>query len=153
MCIRDRIRTVGIVVRVVERVWIRERVTGPQTKPDAHAGAKRVVRAEDVHGSDKSVPVVVAAVPVVVAAVPVVVATVPVVVATVSEVAAAYDVAVSERSSIHAARSVDSGRRTRTHPSESSAVTHRRRRAATSRPHPTCLLYTSDAADERSSVD
>jgi phage-related minor tail protein len=55
-------------------------------------------------------------VPIVVAAVPVIVATVAVVVATVSEVAAAYDVAMSERSSIHAARSVDSGRRTRTHP-------------------------------------
>ena len=43
----------------------------------------------------------------------------------------------TNRITMHAAKSVGSDRRTRTHPSESSSVTPHRRRPAMTRPHPT----------------
>src|SRR5262245_11057234 len=49
-----RIRIVRIRrVRIVERVRIRERVARPQTESQAHARVERVVRAKEVHWSDK----------------------------------------------------------------------------------------------------
>src|SRR4030095_4027424 len=41
------------IVRIVERVRIRERVARPQTESQAHARVERVVRVKEVHRSDK----------------------------------------------------------------------------------------------------
>src|SRR5262245_43719172 len=114
-----RIRIVRIrIVRIVERVRIRERVARPQAKSQAHARVERVVRAKEVHWSDKPMAMHEGS--------------------ALDEIAAVHEAATYERSvpamderlDMRAAKSAGADYWARTHSSYASSVAHHRHSAA-----------------------
>src|SRR5262245_24872328 len=110
-----RIRIVRIrIVRIVERVRIRERIARPQTESQAHARVERVVRAKEVHWSDKPVAMHEGS--------------------ALDEIAAVHEAATYERSvpamderlDMRAAKSAGADYWARTHSSYASSVAHHR---------------------------